>query len=404
MILFLKKFNNIIFGLIALLSFFFSMEIVNAYSINKIDMDIYISAMSSDNNIEGEWLFIIAYIIIGFVIFGVTRRSRGNYGQLVFEPDDKTLPDDADINYWREIPCNKNLERAYWVAFHYSVVPVNILKDNIVGAILLKWLRDGQIDIINTKEKGLNLKDNDYAVDLNKIKDLDNEYEKKLLNLLKKAAGLNEKLEIKEFERWCKKNYFIMNEWFEGIINYETKELEKKGLITPSLKETEDLLDKKNAPIEYAKSELKNEAIQLKGLMKFLLDFSNMPEREYLQVHMWEEYLIFAQLLGIADKVEEQFSKLYPKFNEVSKININANTTIIRRISYSSAEGRRAAISFYSFVIFFAFVWFSILSFFIYSAIKMGDIVAILFILSFILLGAIITYGVIKTFHSLLKD
>ena len=45
-----------------------------------------------------------------------------------------------------------------------------------------------------------------------------------------------------------------------------------------------------------------------------------MPEREYFEVEIWEEYLIFAQLLGIADKVEKQFKKLYPDFNEIAKI------------------------------------------------------------------------------------
>ena len=35
-------------------------------------------------------------------------------------------------------------------------------------------------------------------------------------------------------------------------------------------------------------------------------------------VNILEDYLVFAQLLGIADKVEEQFSKLYPDFKEIS--------------------------------------------------------------------------------------
>ena len=34
-----------------------------------------------------------------------------------------------------------------------------------------------------------------------------------------------------------------------------------------------------------------------------------IPERQYFEVHTWEEYLIFAQLLGIADKVEEKPAK-----------------------------------------------------------------------------------------------
>ena len=70
--------------------------------------------------------------------------------------------------------------------------------------------------------------------------------------------------------------------------------------------------------------------IHLKGLKKFLLDFSLMPEKEYFEVHIWEEYLIFAQLLGIADKVEEQFSKLYPQFKEQTRLNTDVTTIAIR--------------------------------------------------------------------------
>ena len=87
--------------------------------------------------------------------------------------------------------------------------------------------------------------------------------------------------------------------------------------------------------------QLREDAIQLKGLKKFLLDFSRMPERNYHEVHIWEEYLIFATLLGIADKVEEQFSKLYPKFREETKLNLDVTASIIRDISNSSYEAYR---------------------------------------------------------------
>ena len=64
-----------------------------------------------------------------------------------------------------------------------------------------------------------------------------------------------------------------------------------------------------------------------------------MPEREYFEVHVWEDYLIYAQLLGIADKVEEQFSKLYPKFNEETKLDINSTTIAIRNMAYLGYKG-----------------------------------------------------------------
>ena len=54
-----------------------------------------------------------------------------------------------------------------------------------------------------------------------------------------------------------------------------------------------------------------------------------------MQVHLLEDYLIFAQLLGIADKVEEQFSKLYPDFKEISKINIENTSLYTKTLSVS---------------------------------------------------------------------
>ena len=67
-----------------------------------------------------------------------------------------------------------------------------------------------------------------------------------------------------------------------------------------------------------------------------------MPEREYFEVHMWEEYLIYAQLLGIADKVEEQFSKLYPSFNQQTKLNTSLTTVAIRNMAYIGYKGYKA--------------------------------------------------------------
>ena len=105
----------------------------------------------------------------------------------------------------------------------------------------------------------------------------------------------------------------------------------------------------KNITAKVVSPVLLNDAIHLKGLKKFLLDFSIMPEREYFEVHIWEEYLIFAQLLGIADKVEEQFSKLYPNFSQVSKLDIDMTTIAVRsmvEIGYKGIEaGKRRAAS-----------------------------------------------------------
>ena len=51
---------------------------------------------------------------------------------------------------------------------------------------------------------------------------------------------------------------------------------------------------------------LREEAKQLKGLKKFLIDFTNIKDREAIEVHLFDEYLMFASIFGIADKVLKQ--------------------------------------------------------------------------------------------------
>ena len=46
---------------------------------------------------------------------------------------------------------------------------------------------------------------------------------------------------------------------------------------------------------------------------KFLKDFTLIDEREALEVNLWNEYLIYAQIFGMADKVADQFKRLYPE-------------------------------------------------------------------------------------------
>lgn len=254
--------------------------------------------------------------------------SRKRSGDLDFGLDGNVLPE--DVNYYREIPSNKDLERAYWVCLKYSVIPEEKVKQGIIGAILLKWIKNGYITVLKMEKGILSFKDNNYAIDLTKITNVDNEIENGLLKILITAAGPNKILEAKEFKKWSKKNYSEVSSWFSSIDDQVELNLEKEGLITLTQETTQGMFGtSKNITIKNVNPKLKEEAAQLKGLKKFLLDFSIMPEREYFEVKTWEEYLIFAQLMGIADKVAEQFSKIYPNFNQESLLNSDFATLAV---------------------------------------------------------------------------
>ncbi len=342
--------------------------------------DVYDSAMSDVSKDELEytdyrfldyfklfWKFIIWLIfsvclnpvVLIIIVYMVLKKKKGSEwiwgsrkhsGYLDFGPGGKNIPSDDKIEYWREIPCNKDLERAYWVSYQYNVVSINTLRKGIIGAILLKWIKEEKITVSKTRKGLFSFKDNNYAIDFSKSIYCENKIENDLLEMLKRASGMNRILEAKEFEKWCKKNYSKIDSWFSTFIYNEQAELEIQQLITSRVEATPGMFGKtKNITAKVVSPVLLNDAIHLKGLKKFLLDFSIMPEREYFEVHIWEEYLIFAQLLGIADKVEEQFSKLYPNFSQVSKLDIDMTTIAVRsmvEIGYKGIEaGKRRAAS-----------------------------------------------------------
>jgi len=329
----------------------------NIFNISNITSesfdDVYDSAMSDVKDIEKPFeikdifLLLVAAIFFNPILWIVLLMifinkfnkksekltefilgSRKRSGDLDFGLDGNVLPE--DVNYYREIPSNKDLERAYWVCLKYSVIPEEKVKQGIIGAILLKWIKNGYITVLKMEKGILSFKDNNYAIDLTKITNVDNEIENGLLKILITAAGPNKILEAKEFKKWSKKNYSEVSSWFSSIDDQVELNLEKEGLITLTQETTQGMFGtSKNITIKNVNPKLKEEAIQLKGLKKFLLDFSIMPEREYFEVKTWEEYLIFAQLMGIADKVAEQFSKIYPNFNQESLLNSDFTTLAV---------------------------------------------------------------------------
>lgn len=200
-----------------------------------------------------------------------------------------------NVEYYREIPCQKNIEKAYWVLYHYTRIEERNLKYGIIGAYILRWVKDNNIRVTEDNKS--------YKIDLGNKSWERSGPEYKLYLILRESASSNNILEKKEFDKWYKLNYKKLDKWFEEFMEYETSQLEKEGLI-------------KNKIVS---KELKEEAIKLMGLKRFLLNFSLMPERMYPEVELWEEYLIFAELLGIAKEVRKQFSELYPDFSPLAE-------------------------------------------------------------------------------------
>lgn len=58
------------------------------------------------------------------------------------------------------------------------------------------------------------------------------------------------------------------------------------------------------------------ELARVNGFRRFLEDEDNMPEKSMIEVKLWDEYLIFAAVMGIADKVYRQAKLAVPQYSD----------------------------------------------------------------------------------------
>ena len=68
---------------------------------------------------------------------------------------------------------------------------------------------------------------------------------------------------------------------------------------------------------------------KLHALSKFMQEFSLMKEHEIPELVLWEDYMIFATAMGIADKVAEQLEIAYPEFKAMSASSFDPSTFMI---------------------------------------------------------------------------
>ena len=260
--------------------------------------------------IMGIWLLAysfvlgILYFLISFVLYKklkpIIKAKLKKFGFKYGKAGEKIR---KDIPYFRDIPCNGDIFRTYYIAYQYSILKK---KTDFLGAVILKWLKEGRI-IIEDRNQGKDSAKEDIVVALynGDKKPFSNKQEEEIFALLKLASkdGI---LENNELEKWCKSHADEMIGWFDMTLEDERKKLVEENLII--CKQERGLFSKKYI----ATQELKDLANQIAGLKKYLLDYTLINKREAIEVELFEEYLIYAQMLGIANKVSKQFEKMYP--------------------------------------------------------------------------------------------
>ena len=203
---------------------------------------------------------------------------------------------EKQVTYFRDIPCNKNMPLTFALASKYKQ---NEKESSIIGACILDLINKGclvpqiqnDVGFMGKTKKIVNLA-------LTGMPSEHNTPSSKLYNILFKAAGDDGILQEKELKNYCKKH----PETLRDFIN-NTK-AGGEGIILSNGEFKSNI----NKSSEFVKTNLK----EIIGFKKYLLDFSLINERSIEENAIWEDLLVYATLLDIADKVIDEFKKVYP--------------------------------------------------------------------------------------------
>lgn len=202
------------------------------------------------------------------------------------------------------------------------------LESLLIGALILSMINKGCIEPQTEESVGAFGKSK-KSVNLKLIKKPDTDIEKKLYKVLVKAAGEDGILQEKELEKYAYKHPKSVSNLLENALD-EGRGIfaENKGFTGHSGRKISDLTAKG-----------KEELAEVMGLKKYLEDFSLISEREISETIIWQDYMVYATLFGIADKVIKQFEKVYP--DRVPEFE-NYNRNVIIAHSYCHSMHRSA--------------------------------------------------------------
>ena len=222
--------------------------------------------------------------------------------------------------WYRDVPLEGNIHAAYYALTKGMKMEGMGGPDpskHLIGAYFLRWVLDGNVTVL--PDPG-----NENRVNLSFEKDCQfpDTVENDLYKMVREASGSNLILEAGEFEKWAKKSFRKVSDLPEREKTRGRKWFQDKHYMLRN---------------DVCNDEGKEQARHLIEFKNFLEDFTLSGERSAIEVTLWKDYLVFAALFGIADKVAKEFQKLYPgQFEQFTQTAGLTNATLFDMMQASN--------------------------------------------------------------------
>ena len=235
-------------------------------------------------------------------IFGVVSAVRNRNKKLF------GVPRLSQIDWCRDVPFGGDLLQSDYILRKVNTVTGG---SAIASAMILRMIDRGQLTI---QRSGRNEKQVEIAFNDEASQEALSESERMLYRMMKAASGSDEILQKHEFSRWSQRNAKTIETWISTLETESRKRIVDQGHVNEGGQE---------------------EARKVIGLKKFLGDFTLVRERGSAEVALWNDYLVFGALYGIADKVAKELAEINP---ELFKQTIYSDPYTARQVVWLSRD------------------------------------------------------------------
>ncbi|MBR5054107.1 MAG: DUF2207 domain-containing protein [Bacteroidales bacterium] len=234
-------------------------------------------------------------VIVIFALFLLPFLRMLNGDKLSRRQKRKILGGPADkVMWYRDLPFQGDIYKTDYVL---DLLETKRQSNGIASAMILRMIEKGYLLVSKDEKDKVEIRFNE-ALDTSLL----DTNEKGLYDMMKQASGDDLVLQDKEFSRWSQRtrNQDTIRLWANGI-NLDAK----RGLRSDNVVSGKKFSDKG-----------KIEAQHVMGFKNFLNDFTLSSERESVEVGLWKDYLVYASLYGIADKVAKELKDIDPRVFE----------------------------------------------------------------------------------------
>lgn len=311
-----------------------------------------------------KYAFLIVVIVVGGGIALLLLRQTIKYIKKLRNTK-KDVPT-QEYEYFREKP-NKYATPADALFIHNGGVRITYSYfGNVFSATLLNLSLKGYFKIaVEENEKGK--EETVIYKSQRDIEDLQYE-EQRIARFVKVAIGNKEKITIKELQKFIKNHTTDVSRLIDNtaistenknkmLDNFDEEKSKEKskytGLailyfffamfcfgifpISILLIVNAILAILINRKISNLTQKGIDEREKWKGLKKYMEDFSLLDEKEIPALEVWEEYLVYATVFGIADKVIKQLKLVYPQIEEMDNFNTASYVYIMSHTNFNSS-------------------------------------------------------------------